>query len=44
MCKAALIVLAVNMIANSAVFQVVKEQIQGGSFVDDSEKETGFID
>jgi hypothetical protein len=44
MCKAALLVLAVHMIANSAVFEVVKQQINGGTVPEGYEEETGFID
>lgn len=44
MCKAALFVLAAHALANSAVFQVVKEQIAGTTMPEGYELETAFVD
>lgn len=44
MCKAALLVLAACLVANSAVFQVVKEQMSGSVLQDGYEEETAFVD
>lgn len=44
MCMAGLFVLAANMIANSAVFRVVKEQVSGSTIPEDFERETAFVD
>jgi hypothetical protein len=44
MCKAGLFVLAANIVANSAVFEVVKEQISGTTMPEGYEAETAFVD
>ena len=48
MCKCALLVLSVNFVANSAVFQVVKEQVMGKAHdfddVEEYQRETAFTD
>ena len=44
MCKAGLFVLAACWVANSAVFQVVKEEISGSVLHDGYEEETAFVD
>lgn len=48
MCMMALLALFVNFVANNATFQVMKEQVLGGTegleSVDEIETDTAFID
>lgn len=44
MCKAALLLLAVNYVADSTVLQVVKEQLRGNVLEEGDELESAFVD